>query len=144
MRTAGGAIVLGIFLLAIVVSGHTMFWHLPSIIFVFSVGFGGWLIAHGRRGMTLVSNTVKGKLDPKLAPEVALMARSGARSFLWAGGLAFLIGVGHTLAAVDDFSQTGSAIAMALVSPAYSVLALLLVWHPLEAMAKGRIVAQQP
>ena len=138
MRAAGFLISMAAIVAAMMFGSSAMlFVNAPSAIIVFVVGFGVVVHAHGLDGLGLLFGATFSEVSSDTAGQAAEAARTASRSFTGAGWLGLIIGLVQMLANMDDPTQIGPALAVALLTVFYAQLCATLLWLPAERQAEA-------
>ena len=116
-------------------SSAMLFINAPSAIIVAAVGFGVVVHAHGFDGLGLLFEATFSQVSPDTAGQAAEAARTASRSFTGAGWIGLIIGCVQMLANMNDPTQIGPAMAVALLTVFYAQLCAVLLWLPAERQA---------
>ncbi len=109
-----------------------IFLDLTSALLLVGVGGACWFGAFGGEGVQKLVQTMGDGATPAAYREAAEVARFGATCFIYTGWVGSLLGAVMMLQKLDDLSTIGPAVAVALLSPLYGLLAALLLWVPAE------------
>jgi flagellar motor component MotA len=129
------ATILAVAFLALAVLLHSplrVFLDLTSALLLVGVGGACWFGAFGGGGVRMLLQTMGDGATPAAYREAAEVARAGATCFIYSGWVGMLLGAVMMLQRLDDPSTIGPAVAVALLSPLYGLLAALLLWVPAE------------
>jgi len=133
MRWIGLAVsTVGVLLAVMLGSGALSFLDLPALLFVLLVGGGILTTAHGVPAIAAVFRALLGRIEKNSLAAVRHTAETGRRSFVAAGWVGVIIGVVQMLSALDDPSQLGQGMAVALLTAFYGDLLGYLIFLPVE------------
>ncbi len=112
-----------------------MFVNVPALVFVMLGGVGILVSAHGARATFRLIVPIGDSFD-QLENESDI-AKTGITAFVAAGWIGALIGVVQLLSALDDPSQLGAGVAVALMSPFYGHVIAYAFCYPLSRRKSG-------
>jgi len=141
MKLAGLTVAFGAIVAAMAMgSDLATFINLPSVLFVFGVGFGCLVFGHGIAGLGLAFRAAFSTVEQGEGAQAAEAAQTAAKTFAHAGWLGVIVGLVQMLANLDDPAAIGPAVAVALLTALYGHGMAALIWIPTERRMRASLL----